>query len=130
MAGMGASIAAIVITLVVAFFSLAITGVVIWFVWTKVVGPIMKGQQQQARLLSTGYQAPARVLQVAQTGTYVNNQPQVSITLEVAPPGAHPYHAQLTTILSMLAIPRVQPGAMVTVRYDPTNPTQVAIEGL
>jgi hypothetical protein len=127
---MASSIITIVIVLVSVVFGLGITGVTLWFVYVKVLGPMMKGQQLQQQLLTTGQRAQGRILQVAQTGTYVNNQPQVQIVLEVAPPGRPPYQAQMVTILSMLAIPRVQPGAIVAVRYNPANPAEVAIEGL
>jgi hypothetical protein len=99
-------------------------------VFKKVLGPIWERQAQAQRLLTSGYPAQARILQLKDTGLKVNDNPQVTIVLEVHAQGRAPWHAQVTTIVSMLAIPRVQPGMMVAVRFDPMNPMQVAIEGL
>ena len=120
----------IAITLVVGFGTVVVTAVTFWLIWAKVIGPMMKRQQEQARLLTSGQRAQARVLQLAEIGTYVNNRPQVAIVLDVLLPTGQRYQATQTTILSMLASPRVQPGTAVTVRYDPTNPALVAIEGI
>jgi hypothetical protein len=90
------------------------------------------GQAREAeqKLIATGKAAPAKILAVGQTGLYVNEQPQVQITLEVSPPDGPPFQAQVNKIISLLAIPRVQPGQILEVRYDPANPKRLAIVGL
>lgn len=85
--------------------------------------------QEEQRLLTTGQPATGQILGLGQTGTYINNQPQVNIVLQVFPPGGQPYQTQITKILSMIEIPQYQPGAQVQVRYDPQNPMKVAIAG-
>jgi hypothetical protein len=127
---MGTSIITLVLVLGSTVVTLAMTGVILWLVYAKVVAPLLKAEQQKARLLATGHQAQARVLSLQETGMLVNHRPQVRIVLEVARPGQLPYQAELTTVISMLAIPRVQPGNVVWVRCDPANPSLVAIEGL
>lgn len=79
-------------------------------------------------ILQTGLPAYAVVLQLADTGTRVNDNPQVHILLEVRPHDRPPFQAQATTIVPMIALARVQPGATVTVRYNPQNPQEVALE--
>ena len=128
--GLGSGLFTIIITLGSTVFGLAITGFTIWFVWKKVLGPIQERQAQAQRLMQTGYPAQARILQLVDTGMKVNDNPQVTIVLEVHAQGRPPWHAQVTTIVSMLAIPRVQPGTVVAIRYDPMNPMNVAIEGM
>jgi hypothetical protein len=42
--------------------------------------------------------------------------------------GSPPYQVNATLILSMLEIPRLQPGASVAVKIDPQDPQKVAID--
>lgn len=122
---MGAGLG-IIITVVSILFTLVVMAGVAFVMW-KVFGGLMKQSQERQRLLSTGIPAMGRVLQLADTGMLVNNNPQVRIMVEVQMPGRPPYQAETTMIVSMLAIPRVQPGAMVNLRVDQMNPQNVAI---
>lgn len=53
--------------------------------------------------------------------------PQVVITLQVSPPGQTPFQARTSTILPMVAVPQVQPGAVVNVKYDPMDHSKVLL---
>lgn len=106
-----------------------VTTVPILFFTFKMLGGLHKQAQEEQRLLATGQPATGQILSLGQTGTYINNQPQVNIILMVYPQGGAPYQAQITKILSMIEIPQYQPGAQVQVRYDPMNPAKVAIAG-
>jgi hypothetical protein len=57
----------------------------------------------------------------------VNHQPQVKLVLQVNPPNGAPYQTDLLMVISMLQIPRVQPGMVVPVKIDPKNPANVAV---
>jgi hypothetical protein len=116
----------IIITLVSVLFGLAITAVTGFIMW-KVFSGVMKGAQQQQQLLAMGHPANGRILQLLDTGTWINNNPQVRIIVEVHPPGRAPYQAECTMVVSQLAIPRVQPGSAVHVRFDPMNPARIAL---
>ena len=116
----------IVITVVSVLFSLVVFAGVAFLMW-KIFGGLMKASQERQQLLMTGVPANGRILQLMDTGMFVNNNPQVRIVVEVQPPGGAPYQAQCTMVLSYLAIPRVQPGCQVPVRYDPTNPMRIAL---
>jgi hypothetical protein len=108
------------------FFSLAISAVVIFFVYRTVAG--VTGNTKAGRaLMATGADAQATVLGLQQTGTYVNMNPQVVLTLQVSPPGQAPFQAQTSTILPMVAVPQVQPGAVINVKYDPTDHSKVMV---
>ncbi len=122
---MGAGLG-IIITVVSILFSLVVMAGVGFIMW-KVFGGLMKQSQERQRLIATGIPAMGRVLQLADTGMLVNNNPQVRISVEVQMPGRPPYPADVTMIVSMLAVPRVQPGCMVNLRVDPMNPANVAI---
>ncbi|MBW2528417.1 MAG: hypothetical protein JRI23_29850 [Deltaproteobacteria bacterium] len=116
----------IVITIVVVGVSLAITGFTLFFVFKMLKG-LHSAAKQEQQLLASGAPAQGQIVAVQQTGTYVNHQPQVQIVVMVTPPGGQPYQAQLLKILSMIEIPQYQPGAQVQIRYDPTNPSRIAI---
>ena len=53
---------------------------------------------------------------------------RVTFQLEVHAPGRAPYAATATTIVSQLAIPRIQPGSTIQVRIDPADPNRVVVD--
>ncbi len=108
------------------FVSLAITAVVIFFTYRAVAG--MTGNTSAGRaLMATGADAPATVIGLQQTNTFVNSNPQVVLTLEVTPPGQAPFQARTSTIVPLVAIPQVQPGNVVNVKYDPADHSKVML---
>ena len=123
----------IIFTLVIVVFSIAATVIplVLVFRWLAK----MKNQNQQ--ILMTGIPAQARVVQMGPTGMTVNDAPQMNIVVEVHPPpmpgyreAAPPFMANLQVLVPVYAMGRVQPGAMVPVRFQaqPGMPPQVAID--
>jgi len=79
-------------------------------------------------ILQNGIPAQATILNVQQTGVLVNHQPQVAFDLVVHPPGGAPYQARVKAIIPMVNIPQFQPGAQVSVKIHPTDPTKVAMD--
>jgi hypothetical protein len=88
---------------------------------------------ERQRLLREGIQASARILAVQMGGMTmqvgVHRHLQLQLHLEVQPQGRPPYQAMLTTMVSELQIPQLQPGAPLTVRIDPRDPNKLAVEG-
>ena len=80
--------------------------------------------------IKNGITAPARVLQVRDTGVSINDNPQVGLTVEVTPPGRAPFQAEVKTIVSRLNAALVQPGLDVQVVYDPQNPKRIQVQEL
>lgn len=120
----GGSIAASMgIGLVITCVTLLFTGLIIFFVYRTVFGKI----NQSNKLLATGAPAQALVMQLADTGVRVNDNPQVKLVLEVHPMGQPPYQVETTAFVSMLKLAQIQPGQTVNVRYDPTDPSKVAL---
>ena len=85
--------------------------------------------RRDARILREGTAAKARILEARPTGDEHNDQPEVSLALEVQPAGAAPFSATLVTYLSPVYLPRFQPGAVVDVRFDPEKPSDVVLVG-
>ena len=91
---------------------------------------MFKNMNQNSGLLKTGISAPAVILNAEDTGTTMNESPQVRLTLQVNPAYGPSFQAVTTTFVGRLQIPLITPGSQVTVRYDPADPTKVAIESL
>src|SRR5690606_4100277 len=114
------------IWIMVVVITVVTVGGSLFFVF-RLLGGLPKAAAEEQRLLQSGAPATGQIVAVQQTGTYVNNQPQVVIVVMVQPPGGQPYQAQLTKIVSMFETTQYQIGAQVHVRYDPQNPSKIAI---
>ena len=102
------------------------------FFMFKVLGGLGKAEAERQRLIATGIPARARILQVTPGGMTVQTgglrQLQLHISVEVHRPNMAPYPGQITSLISELQIPQIQPGSWLAVRIDPMNPAVMAIE--
>jgi hypothetical protein len=105
---------------------LAIMAVVFWLV----LMPMRRRSAEAQAIFATGEPGQARVLAITATGTSLNDNPEVRMQLEVYLAGRAPYRTEYTTIVSLLAIPRVQPGCVLALYVDRANPMRVAVAGL
>jgi len=123
--GMIMPVGGLLLTLVVVGFAI--------FRVMRVFGGMSSAEAERQRLLREGIQASARVLAVQMGGMTmqvgVHRHLQLQLHLEVQPPGRPPYQAMLTTMVSELQIPQLQPGAPLTVRIDPRDASKLALEG-
>ena len=69
-------------------------------------------------------------MRVWETGTRLNDQPQVGVALQVQPAGKPAFQAETKMFISYLQAAQLQPGKLVNVRYDPQKPSAVAIESV
>ena len=69
----------------------------------------------------------AKVIKVWDTGVSINDNPQVGLLLEFAPPGGNPIQVEGKTIVSRLNAALVQPGVTADIKYDPTKPTRLQV---
>ncbi|MFZ0548345.1 MAG: DUF3592 domain-containing protein [Candidatus Promineifilaceae bacterium] len=119
----GTSALIIILTIGGIFVSLAFTILMIFVIrkWVKgAFGP-------NEKLLKEGVAANATILKIWDTGVTLNDNPQVGMLLEVQPIGSEPFRVEMKSIISRIALPQVQPGHVVPVRYDPANPSNVAL---
>ena len=75
-----------------------------------------------------GEPALARVEGIRRTGLSVNDQPQVELTLTVAPRTRSAYTTVHRQIVDIVAVPQVQPGAIVVVRRPDHDKANVIID--
>jgi uncharacterized protein YceK len=86
------------------------------------------GLSQAKELHKTGEPAQAKILEIADTGWTLNDDPVVSFLLEIYPDGQQPYQARTKIVISRVHIPQFTPGATVAVRIDPKDPTRVSLD--
>jgi hypothetical protein len=86
------------------------------------------GEDVAREVRATGLPAQGRVLKIWETGVRVNESPVVGFLLEINAEGLEPYEAETRALISILWIPRIQPGAVLPVRYDPQDPSRVALD--
>lgn len=81
-------------------------------------------------LLATGQQGEALVLGLEDTGARDNDDPRVSLLLEVRIAGYPPYQITKTAVVPLIRISQVQVGSTVLALADPNepnNPDKVAL---
>jgi hypothetical protein len=104
---------------------LAIFG--IFLVFVLVFGGMFLRWRVKQRILQTGVAATATIVRVWDTGTRINDNPRVGILLQVQPKTGAPFQAEIKETVSVVQMPMFQPGAHLEVKYDPAQPTSVAI---
>lgn len=91
------------------------------------VARLVRNSARNRALLATGAPAPAVILSAADTGVTVNDSPQVRLKLEVRPAGRPPFQAETTLLVGRLQTGMLVPGMPVQVKYDPAEPSRVAV---
>jgi hypothetical protein len=89
---------------------------------------VFRALRPDPTITKSGIPAQATIQNVWQTGTYVNNNPQVGLQLEVRPPTGVAYVTQTNAIIPLVNIPQFQPGAVVPVKIHPTDPSKVILD--
>ena len=93
----------------------------------QMLGQMASDGQKAQHLMEAGRVGSATVSAVRQTGTFVNNNPECELDLQVVVDGGAPYGVTHRQVLAMVALPGFQPGASVPVRVDPSDPQSLII---
>ena len=89
----------------------------------------MSGVADAKRLQQSGLPATAKILELWDTGITVNDDPVISLRVEVTRPDGSVYTVVIPkSLVSRLDVPRFQPGSIVSVRIDPQNDQLVALD--
>lgn len=85
------------------------------------------GQQalNSQAVAQTRLEAMAEVLSIADTGTTINDNPIVLLTLKAITPMNTTFNITAQTPVSRIAIPRV--GDKIKIKYNPADPSQIAV---
>lgn len=100
---------------------------------TVVVALVIKGVESssdQARRKAVWAEGrPARaVVKSLQTQGSFNDHPRVAFRLEVHPEAGDPYEVENVTLISQLAVPRIQPEMDIDARIDPADRQFVVLD--
>jgi hypothetical protein len=122
--GLAGIIAAIVSDPVEGSIVAGIVVIVFVLVFIKFIRPLFVA----GKLQKTGISATAVILEVSDTGTTINGNPQVKLKLEVQPAHRFPYQAETKVLISRLQTSYFQPGSIIPVKIDPNNPKNIALD--
>jgi len=85
---------------------------------------LMRNNQKHAQeLMAVGAQGEATVMALQDTGMFINNNPRVSMLLEIRVGNLAPYQVQKVATIPMIRLSQIQVGAVVPVMVDMSNPT-------
>jgi len=104
--------------------------IIILVIFALAFAPFIASFSRTRKLLQNGEIAQGTILSVSNTGLTVNDNPQARFSIEVRPANRPPFRAEAKKIISMFEILQYQPGTIVEVRFDPNNPSVVAISGI
>jgi len=83
-------------------------------------------QKSGQMLAMSGLEAGAEVVGIEDTGTLINMNPVVKLTLKVSPPMGMPgFETTGQTEVSKIAIPRK--GDTIKIKYNPANPSEFVV---
>jgi hypothetical protein len=80
--------------------------------------------------IKNGITADAEVLDVRDTGTTINGDPQVALQLEVRPAMEATFQVEYKTLVSRLEVGQYRPGCKAVVLYDPANPKRILLQSI
>ncbi|MGA7194380.1 MAG: DUF3592 domain-containing protein [Anaerolineales bacterium] len=76
-------------------------------------------------IAQAGMDATAQVVSIQDTGSLINMNPVVILQLKVQPAMGAAFETTAQTMVSKIAIPRV--GDTIKIKYNPANPSQIAV---
>ena len=82
-------------------------------------------KKKMAYFQQNGLKGTAVILAAEETGTYINNCPQVELRLQISIPDRQPYDIVHKRCLSPLSLAQFQRGAAIPVLVDPKNPKKI-----
>jgi hypothetical protein len=96
-------------------------------IFAIVFGSIFRRWRIKQRVLQTGVDATATIVQIRDTGTRINDNPVVGLMLQVQPVNAPSFQVEVKETVSIVQMSMFQPGTQLQVKYDPAQPSHVAI---
>ncbi len=77
--------------------------------------------------IKNGISTRAEVIEVTDTGTTLNENPQIKLLLSIRKPDGTTYQGEIKTLVSRLNAANVRPGCQADVKYDPNNPKRIQL---
>src|SRR4051794_5732052 len=116
-------------------FTIALPWVGIGQIWIGVavlIGLIYlavgRATSRKLALRQTGLPGTAQVLEMAQTGVYINENPQVKMKLQVQAQGLAPYQCEIKATVPLIAIGMLGTGRPLTVFVNPNDHEDIFVD--
>jgi hypothetical protein len=82
---------------------------------------------RETYLMNEGIRGEAEILSRQQTGTYINEQPEVKFRLLITTPFDEPYELEHKEIVNLLDVGSITEGKRVPVMVHPDNPKDILL---
>ena len=92
-----------------------------------VVGFVTIANARNASFARAGIDAKGVILSAEQTGTYVNELPQIALRIRVERSDRPPYEVEHRTVVSLMSMAGLQPGAILDIKVSPRNPDRIQL---
>lgn len=99
-------------------FFLSTFGIILWATLSN---------RRRQRIESSWYDAEAQILEVGETGTYINNQPRIKFRLQVNSPVHPPCEVVHKQVIPLTALAQYRAGGTITVKVNPEDPQDILI---
>ena len=100
------------------FFALLIVSILLFTVLSN---------RRKAHIEKYWHDAPAEILEVSETGVYINNQPKLKFVLNVTSPMHSPCRIVKKQVIPLTALGHFSVGKTITVKVNPENPEDILI---
>ncbi len=91
---------------------------------------VRNNQKRAHELMAKGAQGEATILWLKDTGTRINDDPRVTVVLDIRMPNMAPYQVTKSVTIPLINLSQVQTGSVLPVLVDltdPTNPDKVGL---
>ena len=100
------------------FFLLSNLGVLVW---------VQLSNRRRDRIEATWFDGQAEILEVSETGTYINNQPKLRFRLHLNSPVHPPCEITHKQVIPLTVLAQFQVGNTITVKVSPDDPRDIMI---
>ena len=105
----------------------AVSVTVLYFVLSRTLFPLLQISKMKKKLLREGLEADAVLLNMEQTGLYVNNQPQIKLQVQVQPIAGRNFVSEIREVLTLIDLSQLRIGTTLKVKYNPDNTKEVMV---
>lgn len=106
---------------------LAVTLLIIYFIFSKTLFPLLQQTRINRRLSREGAAADAVLLNMEETGLYVNRQPQMRLQVQVHPLTGRNFVSEAREVLTLADLSQLRIGSTLKVKYNPANTKEVMV---
>jgi len=103
------------------------SSVLVYFVCSVTVFPLLQISRMKKRLMREGIEAEAILLNMEQTGLYVNDQPQIKLQVQVHPQTGRNFVSEVREVLTLIDLSQLRIGSTLKVKYNPANTKEVMV---